>query len=435
MKVLGLIVEHNPFHNGHLYHLNKAKEIVKPDFTIAVMSGNFCQRGEPAIIDKFSRAEIALKNGIDVVFELPVVYALQDAGGFAYGAISLLDKLKTVTDIVFGSESADKQFITEVAKTLSINSKEFDKLLKKELKKGMSFPNARKFALKEFLKKDVNFIKKIENSNDILGIEYVKSILKLNSNIKYNVIKRIGARYNELNLTNKYSSATAIRNAIKMDKEFKEFVPDSSYEILKHTFLKGKGPVFLEDMEQFILTFLRLKRREDLKKTYSFNEGLDQRFINAIKNSTTLSEFFDNVKTKRFTYSRIRRAIFHAIFNFEKEYIDFSNKLGVQYARILGFTRKGQKLLSKIKNVSKIPIISNPSLKDKILKKALSSEKFEINKCLFNWQFEKDILASNIYTMFYPKKTQRKYGVDFRKPIIIEGENERNNYRSDRKRM
>lgn len=404
---------------------NRQKKIVSPDYVIAIMSGNFCQRGEPAIINKFARAEIALKNGIDVVFELPTVYALQDAGGFAFGAITLLDKLTVVTDVVFGSESADKNFITTVAKTLLENPDKFDNLLKIELKKGLSFPNARKFALKKFLNENEDFLKMIENSNDILGIEYVKSILKLKSKINYHLIKRIGAKYNDTELESKYSSATAIRNAIVRNNPFETYVPQTSYKVLKREFSYGRGPVSLENMEQFILTFLRLKHRKDFESIYSFTEGLDQRFIKAIKTSKKLSDFLEKVKTKRFTYSRIRRAIFHALFDFKKEYIEFSNKLGTQYARILGFTKKGQKLLSKIKKASKIPIISNPSLHEKVLKKVLTDKdrKWEVNKKLFIWQFEKDIVASNIYTMFYPQKNERKYGLDFRKPII-EGENE-----------
>ncbi|EKF48926.1 hypothetical protein H17ap60334_08713 [Thermosipho africanus H17ap60334] len=423
MKVLGVVVEYNPFHNGHLYHLKSAKKLVKPDFTIAVMSGNFCQRGEPAIVNKFARAKMALLNGIDVVFEIPTVYALQDAGGFAFGSVGLMHKLGLVTDIVFGSESADISFLEKISKILYENSKEFDYLIKRELKKGLSYPNARKFALQKFLKTDLDTIKKLENSNDILGIEYIKAIFKYNSNIKYHVIKRVGAKYNEQNLSGKFSSATAIRNAIKFEKNIKEYVPESTYLILKDEFEKGRGPVFLENLEQFILSEFRLKARENLENIYGFSEGLDKRFIDSANISTNLKEFIENIKAKRFTFSRIRRLIFHAIFNFEKNYMEFSNKLGPQYARVLGFTTKGQEFLSYAKKKSTIPIITNPSLKNKILKDVLknSERKWDFNISLYNWQFEKDILASNIYTLFYPNSSQRKSGMDFRKPIIIEG--------------
>ena len=314
MKVLGVVVEYNPFHNGHLYHLESAKKLTNPDFTIAVMSGNFCQRGEPAIVNKFARAKMALSNGIDVVLELPVVYSLQDAGGFAIGSIGIFEKLGLVTDIVFGSESSDLDFLKSIAKVLYENPNEFDQLIKKELKKGLSYPNARKYALKEFLKFEENFVDKLANSNDILGIEYLKAILKFKSKIKPHVIKRIGAKYNETELKEKISSATAIRNAIRKNLSIKEYVPHTTYEILQNEFNEGRGPVFLENFDQFILSILRLKSRKELEKIYGFKEGLDKRFIDGADKTTNIKEFIEFVKTKRFTFSRIRRLMFNVIF-------------------------------------------------------------------------------------------------------------------------
>lgn len=234
MKVLGLIVEYNPMHNGHLYHLNEAKKIVNPDFTVAVMSGNFCQRGEPAIINKFARTLMALKNGIDIVFELPTVYALQDAGGFAFGAVSILNNLKIITDFVFGSESNDINFLKKIAEILYTQPKNFDEYFKNELKKGYSYPNARKYALQKFLKFDNETLKKIEKSNDILGIEYIFSILKLNSKIRFHTIKRIKSSYNDPVLRGSISSATAIRTAIKNKIDFSKSLPKNNYEILSN---------------------------------------------------------------------------------------------------------------------------------------------------------------------------------------------------------
>jgi predicted nucleotidyltransferase len=408
MKVLGLIVEYNPMHNGHLYHLNEAKKIVNPDFTVAVMSGNFCQRGEPAIINKFARTLMALKNGIDIVFELPTVYALQDAGGFAFGAVSILNNLKIITDFVFGSESNDINFLKKIAEILYTQPKNFDEYFKNELKKGYSYPNARKYALQKFLKFDNETLKKIEKSNDILGIEYIFSILKLNSKIRFHTIKRIKSSYNDPVLRGSISSATAIRTAIKNKIDFSKSLPKNNYEILSNEIEEGRGPVFIEDFESFVLPYLRKLRRSDLEKIYGFKEGLDKRFIEAANKAGDINEFLEIVKAKRFTYSRIRRLIFYSIFSFYKEIIEDSNKYGPQYFRILGFTKKGQELLSIIKKKVDKPFITTASNYKKILEKIQKDSEKEWNliPSLYLKQFEIDIYASNIYTFFYPNKNQ-----------------------------
>ncbi|MBO8160035.1 MAG: nucleotidyltransferase [Thermosipho sp. (in: Bacteria)] len=422
MKVLGLIVEYNPMHNGHLYHLLQAKKLVNPDYIVAVMSGNFCQRGEPAIVNKFARTEMALRNGIDLVIELPTVYAIQDAGGFAFGAVSILNKLNCVTDFVFGSESNDTNFLNTIAEILHQQPKKFDELMKLELKKGYSYPNARKYALKKFLNLQEEIIEKLEKSNDILGIEYIHSLLKLSSNINYHTIKRIGTNYNDTELKGNISSASAIRLAIKNKLDYTSSMPKVNIEILIKEFSEGRGPIYLDSMEKFVIPYLRTLKREDLEKIYGFKEGLDIRFIRAANMSGTIQEFLENVKSKRFTYSRIRRLILYAILNMKKDFIELSNTFGPQYFRILGFTKKGKELLSNIKKKTEIPFVSTASNYKKILEKILKDKDkdWKINPQLYIKQFETDILASNIYTFFYPNKLNRKSGMDFRNPIMLE---------------
>lgn len=218
LKVLGIVVEYNPFHNGHLHHLKEAKTLINPDYTIAVMSGNFVQRGEPAILDKFSRAEIAVNMGVDVVLELPFVYCIQDASGFATGAIGVLERTNVVTDIVFGSESSNLEVLDKISNILYEQPKNFKKLLNKNLKKGLSFPNARKFALVEHLESsnyEHNVLDILEQSNDILGLEYLNALKLYNSKIVPHTIQRIKAEYNQKEFTGEISSATAIRNLIE----------------------------------------------------------------------------------------------------------------------------------------------------------------------------------------------------------------------------
>uniref|UniRef100_A0A7C4GJL0 tRNA(Met) cytidine acetate ligase n=1 Tax=Fervidobacterium thailandense TaxID=1008305 RepID=A0A7C4GJL0_9BACT len=423
MRVLGVVVEYNPFHFGHLHHLREAIDLVKPDYVIAVMSGNFCQRGEPAIINKFARAEIALRMGIDVVFELPTVYAVQDAGGFALGSVGVLHKTNVVTDIVFGSESGDLCFLQKVARLLTYQTPEFQRSFKMHLKMGYSYPNARKYALMDVLSSEVE---KLSKSNDILGIEYIKSLIHYGSKIEPHVIRRVGADDNDETLRGKFSSASAIRKAIREGKfeESMEAIPPVTFEILNREFNAGRGPVFWKDLSFVIPTFRKMSR-SDFQKIYSFNEGLDLRFYEASRTTGDLQQFVEFVKAKRFTYSRIRRAILHAFFGFEKEMVEESNKNGPQYLRLLGFTNRGREILKEIKKKATIPIVSTPSLVENVIEDALKRTKegkrnFQINPELFRWQLQKDLLASDIYTFMYPDKSQAVAGMDFREPVFIE---------------
>ena len=428
MRVLGIVVEYNPFHNGHLFHLQKAKELIKPDYTIAVMSGNFCQRGEPAIIDKFSRAEIALKMGVDVVFELPTVYAIQDAGGFARGAIGVLDGTGVVTDIVFGSESNDIEFLKKIAEILHGQPDLYNQFLHEELKKGYSFPNARKYALMRYVEElkimDPEKVRLIERSNDILGLEYVRAILDLGSSITPHTIKRVGADYKEEEFKGRLSSATSIRKLIrerKMDL-VRESVPEESFEVIRRELEEGRGPVFLEDMEKLLLGIMRLKDRDDFSKLYGFSEGLDERFYRFSRISSSIGEFMEKVKSKRFTFTRIRRLMLYVLFEMRKDFVERSNEKGPQYLRILGFTESGRNLLSKMKKASKLPIVSTVSLYRKVLEKALKDEErnMDVDPELFEEQFLLDIKATNVHSLFFKSDREKKGERDFRiQPIFL----------------
>jgi len=428
MKVLGIVVEYNPFHNGHLFHLQKAKELIRPDYTIAVMSGNFCQRGEPAIIDKFSRAEIALKMGVDVVFELPTVYAIQDAGGFARGAIGVLDGTGVVTDIVFGSESNDIEFLKKIAEILHEQPDLYNQFLHEELKKGYSFPNARKYALMRYVEElkimDPEKVRLIERSNDILGLEYVRAILDLGSSITPHTIKRVGADYKEEEFKGRLSSATSIRKLIrerKMDL-VRESVPEESFEVIRRELEEGRGPVFLEDMEKLLLGIMRLKDRDDFSKLYGFSEGLDERFYRFSRISSSIGEFMEKVKSKRFTFTRIRRLMLYVLFEMRKDFVERSNEKGPQYLRILGFTESGRNLLSKMKKASKLPIVSTVSLYRKVLEKALKDEErnMDVDPELFEEQLLLDIKATNVHSLFFKSDREKKGERDFRiQPIFL----------------
>ena len=421
MKVLGIVVEYNPFHNGHLYHLKKAKEKVEPDFTVAVMSGDFTQRGEPTIVDKYARAEIALSLGVDVVLELPFVYATQDAGGFAFGSVGTLHKSGIVTDIVFGSESSDEEFLKTVAQILHEQPWRYQEILHVKLKQGLSFPNARKEALIEYVKEknilSVDRVRNIEKSNDILGVEYARSILRYNSKIRFHTIKRVGAQYNEEDFKGKLSSATAIRKMIREGnfELVKEALPEESSEILTREFRSGRGPVFWHDLDRLFLYKFRVMERDDFKDIYGFVEGLDKRFYEYSRRARSSQEFIEMVKAKRFTYSRLRRMMLYVLFGVTKSLMNDVNKYGPQYIRVLGFTKKGRKLLSLMKKKASVPIITTPST----YRKFLQDKNYDINPDLYRKMFLYDIKASDVYATLYPKRDNRKGNVDFRRKVII----------------
>jgi len=421
MKVLGLVVEYNPFHNGHLYHLSHSKEIVKPDVTIAVMSGNFVQRGEPAIVEKFARAKAALEQGVDLVIELPVVYSLQDAGGFATGSIWTLDHVG-VTDVVFGSETDDIDLMKAVSKVLIKEPEHYQDLLKKHLKTGHSFPNARKYALRDFIHTEnaalSHRIEEIGSSNNILGVEYLRAIQEIKSKMIPHSIRRVGASYTDEEHRGEFSSATAIRRLIQNGniETASQTMPKESLDIILQEIRCGRGPVFKEDVESFFISFFRLLSREDYCRYYGFVEGLDARFQEcSIEGS--LEGFLHCVKSKRFTLSRIRRLMYYPIFRFNDDLIRRSNELGPQYIRILGFNEKGRTHLSNIKRSTNIPIITTASLWRKVVDKSLKDE-MKIDVDLLESQLKRDFTAVRFYSSLYKYPESRAGGSDLLSQIV-----------------
>ncbi len=428
MRVLGVIVEYNPLHHGHLYHLNKAKELVQPDYTLAVMSGNFTQRGEPAVVDKFARTEMALRSGIDVVVELPTVFAIQDAGGFAFGAVSILHNTHVVTDVVFGSESGKIDILKKIAEIIVEEPEDYVEYLHQELKKGLSFPNARRVAIMRYVEKkrilDPTLVDIIARSNDILGLEYLVSAYKLKTSMEFHTIRRIGADYTEQHHRGKYSSATAIRNSIKSQdmEKVKEAVPSQTFEILMREFREGRGPIFYEDLSVLILATFRTLKRSDLSVYTGFNEGLDERFAKYAPRSRDALDLLEKVKAKRFTFSRLRRLSLYPILMMRKDLVNSSNKKGPQYLRILGFTKKGRELLAIIREKALLPHVTNASQYIQVLKKSLKKERFmHIDPSLFIEQFELDVRATNIHSVFFRSEEHRSYERDMRLgPVIIQ---------------
>lgn len=349
MKSVGIICEYNPFHNGHLYHLNKVKEMF-PDYTIIlVMSGNFTERGDMCIINKWDKTDIALHYGVDLVIELPFVFASQSADVFAKGSIQILDYLN-VDYLVFGSESNDLDKLIEMAK-IQLESKKYNSLVKDYMSEGINYPTALSKALYDLTGK------KIIKPNDILGVTYIREILKLNSNIKPITIKR-NDNYNCTELEDFMSSATSIRYALKNNSDVSKQVPDYVLPFLNNLH-------FIDDYFSY-LKYNILNNMDNLDCFQTVDEGIDNRIKKYIVNSKSLDELILKIKTKRYTYNKINRMFTHILCNFTKE--EASLFKDIEYIRVLGFSNNGRLYLNGIKKDIDIPIITNfSSIKNKML--------------------------------------------------------------------
>lgn len=337
MKAVGIIAEYNPFHNGHLYHLSKVKELYPEHAIVLVMNGNFTQRGDVSIIDKWKKTEIAKQAGIDLIVELPFPFATQSADYFSYGALTILEHLQ-VERVIFGSESDNIEDLTAIAEA-QLNNEDFDKLVKIYSKFGHNYPTALSLALKDLTSKVITA------PNDLLGISYIKTIKKNNYKIIPETIKRT-SDYHDNSLI-EHSSATAIREALKEKKDVTNYVPEITKQYLTNLH-------FIEDY--FPLLKYKIISEDDLSKYQTVDEGLDSALKKHILEVTTYEELVNKLKSKRYTYNKITRMLLHILCGFTKE--KAAQLKEITYLRILGFSSIGQKYLSQIKKEVQIPIIS-----------------------------------------------------------------------------
>jgi len=380
LNITGIITEYNPLHNGHKYHITKSKEITNADAVICVMSGSFMQRGIPAIMDKWNRTKMALANGVDLVIELPVLYSLSSAEFFSYGSISLLNSLGLVNNICFGSECGDIKILQNIAKILNIEPPEYKRILISYIDKKYSFAESRSLALKEYMSLNSNIDEPLEtilkSSNNILGIEYCKSLLRLNSNITPHTITRFGAAYNSTILENEFSSATAIRSLLKnnMDMEVLERqLPLNVFNLI--TDLKANQYPFI--FEDTILPFLKYKvasSDDRLSEIPDASEGLHNRIKKSIASCTDYNDLIHLAKSKRYAYTRISRILCQYFVGFENFNTTSLRKEPCPYARVLGFNSTGAKILKEAKKTSSIPIYTKlPKIQNDVLKLDLQS--------------------------------------------------------------
>ena len=402
-KILAVIAEYNPFHNGHLYHLQKSKKIIDPDYSICIMSGNFVQRGEPSIIDKWSKTEAAIKCGFDLIIELPTFYSISSAENFAEGAIKLLDSFDDVT-LSFGSECGDLDILNNIANVLFDEPKEYQTILSHELSKGLSYPKARENALLLYLNDVRKYANVLSNPNNILGIEYLKAIKKLKSKVIPCTIKRIDEGYNSLKIKDRLASATAIRSLVKNKEDVKKLMPAPSFNILLENINHGKVLNDISVFEKEIIYTLRKMSIDEIANLQDVTEGLENSIKNAANTCNNLEDLISSIKSKRYTHSRIQRILLYSILNITKKDIQNSYKVK-PYVRVLGASSHGKYLLSRINN-PKYPLVTS-------VKKFMDTN---TNKILKN-MMEKDILATNIYTLGY--EYDSKANLDYTKKLII----------------
>ena len=357
--VLGIIAEYNPFHNGHLYHLKESKKATGAEYTVAIISGNFTQRGSTSIIDKWKKTEMALQNGVDLIIELPVLYSISSSENFAEGSIKILNSLGIIDFLSFGSETSDIKILNNFANILYDEPKEYKKILSNYLDTGLSFPKARENALLEYIKnfEDVNtnfdnYKNILSSPNNILGIEYLKALKKYKSSIKPVCIKRSIADYNssDISINTSIASATAIRELIK-NKNFntiKTVIPEKSYSILADCINSGCIIPDLNCFEKEIIYVLRKMSIKEIANLPDVSEGLEFLIKKAVNSCNTLTELLNTIKSKRYTITRLQRILLYALLDISKKDMKLSKEVDSPYIRVLGFNDNGKKLISKI---------------------------------------------------------------------------------------
>ena len=391
-RVLGIIAEYNPFHNGHLYQIEEAKKQTGADYVVAIMSGNFTQRGNTSLVNKWVKTQMALTTGVDIVIELPTVYSISSAENFAEGAIKILDSLKIVDTLCFGTETADFAALNNIANVLYNEPKEYVSILNHELGKGISFPKARENALMMYLNDIKRYANIISGPNNILAIEYLKAIKKLKSNIRPFSIQRKKVYYNDERIVDEFASSTAIRKLVAREQydDLRKVMPQNAYMLMKEEIKKGNYIIDLVKFEKEILYNLRKMTVKEIAELQDVTEGLEYSIKNAANSCNNILDLINIIKSKRYTQTRIQRILVYALLGITKKDIINAKKV-IPYTRVLGFNKKGKEILSDICNINrKINMIT-------------SVKKFEdinTNKILKE-MLQKDIFASNIYTLGY----------------------------------
>lgn len=420
MNVTGIIAEYNPFHLGHMHQMNYIKEVFDSDYIIVVMSGDYVQRGTPALLPKHVRTEMALRCGADLVLELPVQISSASAEFFARGGVSLLDNLQVVNSLCFGSEEGNTERMLHMARILNQEPEEYKKLLQNFLKQGKSFPAARSQALKEYLcqtaspaKKSASVDSLLSSPNNILGIEYCRAILKLHSSIKPVTLKREGAAYHETSLlSGQNPSASAVRNFLTSGNIpetghiqpklslLSPMLPPPSFALLKEA-LEKKEFLTEHDLDSILHYCLLSEVSGNFAQYADVSQELSDRIRNQLGSCRSFSQFAELLKTKELTRARIQRALLHILLHIKEA------PPGLSWARVLGFKKDSAPLLKEIKKKGNIPLLTKPADAHKVL----SPDSLSL--------LEENTRASNIYESLLCQKSGKTFKHEYQKQILI----------------
>lgn len=369
MSTVGLVVEYNPLHNGHLYHIQQSRKITDAESVIAVMSGHYLQRGEPAVADKWARTEMALRAGCDLVLELPVAYSAQPAQWFAYGAVAALDATGVCDALCFGSESGDVRALARIADRLAAEPAAMRLRLGALLKEGLPYPTAYAEAARELLaaEGDADATFGLAEPNHTLGLHYLLALRKLGSPMAAHSIRREKAGYNETAITDAaIASATALRRLIfeaggALDG-LAPFAPASTLAVLRREAAAGKAPVGWEAFARPLFHLLGALPAAELASYAEVTEGLEHRIKGALRElrSWRVDELLDLLKTKRYTRTKLQRMLARILLGHRKEELTADRlAAGVQYIRVLGFTARGRELLRRMKKTAAVPVVQS----------------------------------------------------------------------------
>lgn len=405
MFTAGIIVEYNPFHYGHLYHLQQTRAITTADLVIAVMSGNFVQRGEPAIINKWERTKMALGAGVDVVVELPTLFAVSSAREFAHGAICALNTLQ-VSEFVFGAEHAELPGLRRAAELLEEEPPTLQQKLRNMLKQGMPFAAARAQALAAV---EPQLAELIRLPNNILAISYLQALIRLKAKIRPHVIQRQGPGFHSSKLTTRWASASAIRNALLTKHKINaKALPETSKMVLQQGIESGICPVSLKSFEQALLVLLRTTTSSKLERLFDSEPGLAQRLSRCCRQARNLDELLSCLSTKRYPSTRLQRLLVHLLLGIDQQLVNQAKKLNkLPYIRILGIRRDRTSLYKKWRNQLDTRVIERPA----------SQAAFDSSLSEQLWLL--DCRATDIYTLGYPGCRQRRGGQDYTTPPVI----------------
>ena len=416
MTIAGIIAEYNPFHNGHEYMIQKTKEETGADYVIAVMSGDFTQRGIPGIADKFTRAGMAVACGIDAVFELPVRFATASAEQFATGAVSLFSALSCVNYLSFGSECGNLSDFSGASELLLQESEEFKQAIQEQLRKGHSYPKAFTLAIRQCSNTSGISSKLLESPNNLLGVEYVKALKKLSSSIIPHTVTRTGTGYHDIHTSfskesgTLIASASAIRAALTSDTGTialaQPLLPTAAYRVFAESY-GITAPVIPDDFSLLLSAKLAMETKESLAAFLDVPKELADRIYGFRNEFLPVSELIEKIKHKQFTYARISRALLHILLDLKAPADHDASAPMVPYARLLAMKKSASPLMKQLKEHSQIPIITKPA----DARKQLNSDALAM--------FLEDVSSADLYHRVVSSKFGTPFVTDMRKHIVL----------------